>query len=269
MYFCPIAPTAELDRYAGRSSHQLCLAQFAQGSAAAERAYFEWYRGRVAKGDVVILDSGGYEGHTPNIEEYIRLALELRPTVVTIPDALGDAEETKRLAGAYRLVKPRKATWEDMRVVQQSADADLLYWMREYQKLSTYKWIALPRLLGARRVEFIRALQYADEWHEAANHHAFGMNAGAIEELPQLNALGVYSCDSSAPVWRALVAGHRIGTPERWADYPFDPKWHEVGEVGRANKIIADYNLTEVFAACQLKLETPSTIVAAPTSSPR
>lgn len=273
MYFCPIAPTVELDRYAGRSYHQLCLAQFARGTDAGSRAYFEWYRGRASSGDVVILDNGAYESATFNPDEYLRLARELRPEVLTLPDKVGDYEETRRLIRDFP--RPRiDDTWQEMVVVQQDPRAALIEWIDAYRETRNYpcEWVALPRVLAARRIELIYTLRKLGLWQLDIQHHAFGMNAGSLAELPALNTLGVYTCDSSAPVWRGLN-GYHINSTSEWEDYPFNPDanldaacGNGAEEYAASVRALADANLTEVLNACQSTWEIPSTFMAAPIS---
>lgn len=154
---------------------------------------------------------------------------------------------------------------EHMVVVQQHPEASLAEWMWEYDQLGNNfcDWIAFPRILGSRRVELIAGLQKLGKWWVGLRHHAFGMNAGSLAELPQLNTLGVYSCDSSAPVWRGLC-GFRNGDPS-WPDVKFDPHWNDQSNEAMARKQLGDRNLAEVLEACQQKSEMPSPIKAART----
>lgn len=277
MHFCTIAPTTTLDRYARRSTHQLCLAQYCYGSDAKSRAYFEWYSGRARTGDTVILDNGAYEAAGWNPERYLSLVRALQPQVVTLPDKVGDWDETCRMIRDFARATLETASenkqalqkCKHMAVVQHHPEASLTEWMWAYDQLGDNfcDWIAFPRILGARRVELIAGLQKLGKWWVGHHHHAFGMNAGSLSELPKLNSLGVDSCDSSAPVWRGLM-GYSIfdGT---WPDIPFDPHYHHIwGATGRDStelmqlSQLADRNLAEVLEACQQKWEMPSHIKA-------
>lgn len=278
MHFCTIAPTSTLERYARRGTHQLCLAQYCYGSSPEERAYFEWYSGRARAGDTVILDNGAYEAASWQPERYLQLVGELQPQVVTLPDKVGDRQETHRLIRDFAVACRGKTnfttmmTRQHMVVVQEHPEASLLEWAHAYTELAGNfcDWIAFPRILGNRRIELIAGLQKLGLWETSRKYHAFGMNAGSLEELPKLNTLGITSCDSSAPVWRGLM-GYHINSTSEWPDITFDPHYDIDADSSRditermQLKQLADYNLAEVHAACQRKWEIPSPIRAANT----
>lgn len=153
-----------------------------------------------------------------------------------------------------------------MVVVQQDPQASLFEWANTYRFIASVwgpPWIAFPRILGDRRVELIYGLHILSEVSVNTKHHAFGMNAGSLTELPTLNSLGVYSCDSSAPVWRGLQ-GRSLH--DSWADIPFDP---DFAYVGTQYQELADTNLQEVMRACRSTSVIQSPIKAAAISAPR
>lgn len=246
MRFCPIAPTAYLERYAGRSNTHLVLAQL----AGSDPRYFEYYRGRVQAGDVVILDNGAYEGKLVDTKELMRISEELEPTVLVVPDKIGDYNESQRLMeDFYNLFYADFSAYAPqlMLTLQQDAGADIFTWAAQYVEYRTMaQWIGLPRVLGWARPQLIHGLQILGLWDGTVKHHALGMNAGSLDELKKLAELGVYSCDSSAPVWRGLN-GFGLDSTTLWPDFPFDAAF-EAG--GPDVEDLADFNLTKVLHIC-------------------
>lgn len=218
MQYACIAPTAYLDQYAGRGHFQLCLAQVAMRDA----AYFEWYKRRREAGDFVILDNGAYEGELVTPEKLIECARELNPNVLTVPDKINDAAESKRMAEDFA---QRDQPFQTMRVLQ-SVSRDLDEWCEEavYQGGRFSNWVALPRALGDFRPQVAGAVH---SMLDHANIHAFGWT-GNLNEVRQLAKLGVTSIDTSAPVWRGLACHHLLDeVDEAWETQgsKFDPSY--------------------------------------------
>lgn len=184
---------------------------------------------------------------------------------------MGDWAETKYLIDHFPLGMFSGPS-EKMIVLQQDVQASLFEWATVYQyicRMYDPQWIAFPRVLGNRRVELIAGMQAVDLlWNPGCKHHAFGMNAGSLDELPLLNTLGIDSCDSSAPVWRGLL-GYHLEETLAWPDITFDPSMDIDGmpSVDSTTKMqrkqLADRNLAKVMEACHTKLEMASPIKAA------
>ena len=170
---------------------------------------------------------------------------------------VGDYLETSRLIGEFPISS--ESLWAEMPVVQQDPEAPLAEWVAAYASFVKHGdgWIAFPRVLGDRRVKLIEMLLRSRVLPADLKVHAFGMNAGSLSELSELRDLGVYSCDSSAPVWRGLSMGVRIGR-DHWIDMPFDPSWKFTGgPIMARNMQVADLNLEVVLQLCQSKSATP------------
>jgi hypothetical protein len=251
MRFASIVPTDCLDdgAFQGSDCH-LVLAQ----QASRDARYFEFYRKRARLGDTVILDNGAYEGQLVTFEELLRLTRELKPTVLVMPDKLGDYEETKRMEQQFLPMAMRASYVPQLMPVLQSSDtADVWQWIRTYREHTFYKWIAFPRCMGEQRTILASGLKYAALWDSTCKYWALGMLDGDIEELSELSHLGFYGCDSSAPVWRGLQ-GFSLNEADRTA-------WQVQGTpVDFSTKLdtipfkhleLAKSNLAEVLAECR------------------
>lgn len=218
--------------------------------------YFEWYKRRRQHGDFVILDNGAYEQYSPNWLHYVKIANEMRPQVLTLPDIVGNAIATRE--ATIRFLKdyvPMLKYSPQLMYVIQSENDNLLYWVNAYQWAVDQgaKWIALPRVMGSNRLALAAGLQHVGQWDPTINHHAFGMNNGDLEELPRLARLGFASCDSSAPIWRGAF-GYPLGGKEPWKDIPFDP----LAPIDPDYYELIDHNISEVLKRCHYESATPS-----------
>lgn len=220
MEFAVIAPTSLLSTYAAGRAVQFCLAQYCN-----RPDYFTFYRSEVERGTTVILDNGAYEGELMDFRELSRIAHELQPTVLVLPDVIGNAKMTTYLHNAFREYwKPASAeNWPRLMAVLQGGDIWEL--IEQYTKVPEL-WIGFPRCMeettGARRPQLVEKLKQIGLWQSSTKHHALGMLEGSLSELTQLAKAGFHSCDSSNPVWRGISI-----------QLPFDIDWK--GNFSRSN----------------------------------
>ena len=252
MKFCPIVPVCLLRKLAAPSRAHMVLAQYCELAP-----YFEFYRSRVVRGDLVILDNGAYEGETLSAARLLSVVRWLEPTVVVAPDKPGDYDATKKMSREFlktlRLVKPNV---QCMKVLH-AADGFLGMFLKDYEESAhVYEWVGFSRLTAHyrsdeqklsidRRARFACQLYASGLWSQTTNHHALGMLDGNVAELRVLGRLGFASCDSSAPVWRGL-RGKKL--TDTWPDWKFDP---EVVGFSKFEKELAALNLQEVQRACR------------------
>lgn len=249
MEFCPICPTAYLDTFAAGSHTHLVLANF----YGRDTKYAEWYRGRVRLGDTVILDNGAYEGELVDPLELLRVVLDLRPTVVVLPDVPNNFKATIKSSQDFTyMLRVIKCHVQTMQVVH-ATPGDLKGFENAYINAAlSNQWVALSRLTPAygldsevpelRRVQFISHLATMGLWRKGTYCHCLGMLNGWLDELPLLVKCGVRSIDSSAPIWRGLF-GLRL--TDHWDDVPFNP-----GVDGNLEITRACWNLKLVQEAC-------------------
>lgn len=253
MEFCFICPTGYLHRWGRKSTYHLVLAQVYEKDA----TYAEFYRQRVRDGDTVILDNGAYEGELMEQPALLKVVMDLAPTVVVLPDCPGNSYRTQKWSAEFReRLKASFFLGETMQVVH-GQDGDLREFTSAYVIASlSNQWVALAKrnhyglkreVEHLRRVQFIRHLKQEGIWRPWVKIHCLGMLDGCLDELPYLNAEGVVSCDSVAPVWRGLC-GYRLGE-KRCTNVPLDMSISPIID-NQDNEYLADENVERVRAAC-------------------
>lgn len=158
-------------------------------------------------GELLILDNGAYEGQQrtdcilDGIDYY-------DPDVVALPDYLLESwektwEASQRFLDLYHSKFPH-VEW--MYVPQSTRNNIMGFIDGLYHALNDSRigWIGLPRamcthismdpLIRANCAQWLRP--------KRVKVHALGMVRGNLGELPFLREAGVFSIDSSAPVWR-------------------------------------------------------------------
>jgi hypothetical protein len=243
MHFAVISPTEYLDQFSGRSHVQMCVAPW----AAEYPKYFEWYKRRREQGDFVILDNGAYEGRVIDAKELIRISDELKPNLLTVPDKVNDRDETQRLWDDFFAYANtvRQFNWPRFMRVLQDSSRDAEDWRSIVEEDAPIwpDWVALPRALGAFRVDVMNELKN----YVHAKVHAFGWT-GSIEEIRALAKLGVTTMDSAGPVWRGMH-GYSNNSNGIWLDHDFDVTMKD-GFPSWMNILQANKNVTEVLRAC-------------------
>ncbi len=182
---------------------QFCLAQHFLNPEL--ETYARFYTSAVAKGRLVILDNGVYEGQLLSFQKLWDCIQALRPKVVVLPDVMKDPRLTDYLHESFLDFVVSRSAYDigchlpqHMSVLHHDNIWDLV---QAYQKVST-PWVGLPRHLGHLRRELCSRLHYLNLWRPELKVHALGMINGDVAELAALARLGVASADSSNPVWR-------------------------------------------------------------------
>lgn len=216
MQFAIICPISTLNRYATLSSVHLVLPQIQS------QEYWDFYRRRRERGDLIILDNGAYEAvnQTTVIERMMKVYKDLNPQVLVLPDRLlsNEIESLDCSAQAYRAVYLDLRPETSLMYVPQAQAGDHLGWwagVNEFGKHDLHykvSWLGIPRALATHiardplaRVLAARSLKRLTGYRL----HALGMVQGNFHELHYLSHEKVFSCDSSAPVWRGMC-GQRL-----------------------------------------------------------
>lgn len=220
------------------------------------REYLEFYCKMRDRGDEIILDNGAYEDGVPLEEDgYWQAILDLQPTVAALPDfPLQDARKTVSAALRFLDKYAGRTTCQWMFVPQaERGRRDEIAWaidtvIRDSRVGGYIGWLGLPRTLAT---DFdgwrIPVAAAARGTYPHLKLHALGMANGDVEEMKALEAVGVYSIDSSAPVNRGGFGLSISDEADRktWEEHggQFDP--YQAGTFeGQHEKIMA--NLKEV-----------------------
>lgn len=108
---------------------------------------------------------------------------------------------------------PREGTVEDIYHARKEWAVSLLTMLNDTRVGDYIGWIGLPRCLTTHFQGWrptIAGLVREDRPH--LKLHALGMANGSLDEVKALKEAGVYSIDSSAPVWRGWC-GYSLTTP--------------------------------------------------------
>ena len=215
--FCIIAPTPYLQQYAIQSKTHLVLAHLVDS----DNTYAEFYKKCSSGGDRIIMDNSAYElleSYTP--EKLIDLGKKCGADALVLPDyPFQPASVT--IDAAKKWIPLFKENGFLTFFVPQSPRGKLDDWIASYQWASNNDTIdiigmsilgvpgALPNIPPAyARVVMTQLLIDRKIFNKDKYHHYLGLNSGPGLEIPALLKMGALdSCDSSGPVWAALM-GH-------------------------------------------------------------
>ena len=217
--FCVIAPTAYLEAYAIRSTAHLVLAHIVDK----DPKYANFYEGlaQLDRGDRIIMDNGAFElGQSYAPEKLIELGKKCGAHAIVLPDYPWKPSSVTIEAAQQWAPIVREAGFSTM-FVPQSETGNLSDWIDGYMWAADSPEIdiigmsilgvpnALPHIPAAyARVVMTEVLidrgVFAEKYH-----HYLGLNAGPALEIPPLLTMQtLHSCDSSNPVWMAIL-GHQ------------------------------------------------------------
>lgn len=238
-----------MPRFESCSKSWMALAPFMRNEK-----YKQFFVRKIKSGDFVILDNGAYEGDLVSSQEYADMIRELKPSVYVLPDVPGQFAESMKSSSGFLNRFGIRGESDPLWVVH-GKDGDLDQLTTSYcVGAMLCPWVGFSRLTNhfgltsphwRRRVDFIQYLQSEGKWGEGAEHHALGMLDGCMRELPLLAASGIYSIDSSAPIWRGL---HGYCMDSKWPGFSFRP---ELGHTpSESNLTLASSNLSHVQESC-------------------
>lgn len=214
--FCIIAPTAYLQHYATQSATHLVLAHLVD----TDQRYVDFYRQQSARGDRLIMDCSAFElGESYAPDKLVELGAKCGAHALVLPD-YPFAPSSKTIAAAEDILPKVKSAGFATFFVPQSETGNLDDWIAGYKWATSHPDIdiigmsilgipnALPHIPAPyARVVMTQLLQsqglFANKYH-----HYLGLNSGpALEIPPLLKMTALNSCDSSNPVWMAVL-GH-------------------------------------------------------------
>lgn len=213
--FCIITPTAYLDEFAYQSSMHLVLAHLVD----VDEEYANFY---AAENKYKIMDNGAFElGESYAPEKLIELGQKCKANAIVLPDyPFQPATKTIR-AGQDLMSQVRDEGFQTM-FVPQSKTGELEDWIEGYRWASENDEIdiigmsilgvpnAIPHIPTCyARVVMTQILIERGYFNFEKYHHYLGLNSGPALEIPPLISMNAMdSCDSSNPVWMAIL-GHR------------------------------------------------------------
>lgn len=216
-HFCIIAPNAYLEEYATQSPAHLVLAHIVDK----DPVYADFYRSMSDRGDRVIMDNGAFElGQSFSPEKLIKLGHLCGADAIVLPDYPGKSSEVT-ITAAEKWIPSFKDEGFRTMFVPQSEIGNIDDWIDCYIYAADHPNIdiigmsilgmpnAIPHIPRSyARVVLTEILRDRGVFADWKYHHYLGLNSGPALELPtliQMNALD--SCDSSNPVWMAIL-GH-------------------------------------------------------------
>jgi hypothetical protein len=233
--FCIIAPTAYLENYASQSRTHLALAHLIDK----DPVYANFYLKMSKRGDFIICDNGAFElGRSYAPEKLIDLANKIEASCIVLPDYPFEHSQ-KTIDAAHE--------WADLihnngfrtMFVPQSKKGDMEDWIKAYRWAAGTHLVdmigmsilgipnALPHIPAAyARVVMTQILIDRGIFNFNKYHHYLGLNAGPGLEIPPLLKMKTLnSCDSSNPVWMAIL-GHEYTYNADSFLYVSKPKAH-------------------------------------------
>lgn len=216
--FCIIAPTAYLEAYALRSKSHLVLAHIVDK----DPMYANFYKAlsESERGDRIIMDNGAFElGESYAPEKLVELGKRCGAHAIVLPDYPWKPSRLTVEAAQQWLPTIRGEGFATMFVPQSETD-QLEDWVDGYMWAADNPDIdiigmsilgiptAIPHIPAAYARVVMTELLIDRGVFAEKYHHYLGLNAGpALEIPPLLKAEALNSCDSSNPVWMAIL-GH-------------------------------------------------------------
>jgi hypothetical protein len=213
--FCIIAPTQYLDFTLQSKSH-LVLAHLVD----TDPKYAEFYA-NLDDSHFIIMDNGAFElGKSYDPDQLIRLGTICNADVIVLPDYPNKPAQAG-IDAANAVINDIIAAGFKTMFVPQSETGDLEDWIAAYNWAATNPNIdvigmsilgipnAIPHVhIGYARVVMTHILMERGFFNPEKHHHYLGLNSGPALEIPTLLNMGALdTCDSSGPVWSAIL-GH-------------------------------------------------------------
>lgn len=233
--FCIIAPTNYLTTFAELSASHLVLAHLVDTDPVYRRFYAELDKTT----NYIIMDNGAFElGESYNPDKLLQLGTDCAADAIVLPDYPG-CTSTKTINESERILHSIKDAGFHTMFVPQSEIGDLEDWIRAYEYAASNPNIdiigmsilgipnALPHIhIAYARVVMTSILIERGIFNFNKHHHYLGLNAGPALEIPSLLKMkALDTCDSSGPVWSAIL-GHEYSTNSDSYLATVKPKMH-------------------------------------------
>lgn len=217
--FCIIAPVEYLD-YTKQSNTHLVLAHIVDK----DWRYGNFYRKLSETGQHrIIMDNGAFElGKSYDPEKLVQLGKQCGAHAIVLPDYPGQParvtiEAAEQYAPMFKTAGFKTMFVPHSRVGDWSDWLDGYYWTSEdgdkHVDMIGMSILNIPNALPHIPRSYVRVvatqmLMSQHLFNKNKYHHYLGLNAGPALEIPPLITMGALnSCDSSNPVWMAIL-GH-------------------------------------------------------------
>lgn len=213
--FCIIAPTQYLDFALASKSH-LVLAHLVE----TDQEYADFYA-NLNDEHFIIMDNGAFElGGSYAPDRLIELGRKCNADVIVLPDYPNKPAQVG-IDAAEAVIDSIIAAGFKTMFVPQSEVGQIDDWVAAYEYAVNNDKIdvigmsilgipnAIPHVhIGYARVVMAHILMERGLFNHEKHHHFLGLNSGPALEIPTLLNMGVLdTCDSSGPVWSAIL-GH-------------------------------------------------------------
>lgn len=213
--FCVITPTDYLE-YTKMSKSHLALAHL----VATDQTYANFYS-ELDDSNFIIMDNGAFElGESYDPDMLLTLAENCRADAIVLPDFPFQSSQ-KTIDGCLNMIDSIKAEGYLAMFVPQSQTGDIEDWIDCYTfavenpdiDIIGMSILGIPNAIphinkSYARVVMTQMLIDRDLFSHDKHHHYLGLNSGPALEIPSLLNMGALdTCDSSNPVWTAIL-GH-------------------------------------------------------------
>jgi hypothetical protein len=183
-----------------------------------------------------ILDNGAAENRVPTFHQLMRLAKKFSVDEIVVPDVLGDANATIKMARVFASHAHKHPEFKYMGVLQGHDYPSILKCAHFYAVCDWVTCIGVPRLLCDSihtrvRTTIVEALSEQNDW-ERFEWHMLGSSRWIVEPSVLASLPRIRSMDTSYPCYMSLLGKNVVedGWEPRPKSYFGVPYYESVGK---------------------------------------